>query len=227
MLPAPQKDRAYHPPQGALNILHEGPGWLAINKPSGLLSVAGRGPEKADCAVSRMAAEMMGSVFSVHRLDMDTSGILLLATTKESQRLLFMQFEQRQIEKGYQALLHGVLRDTSSKGTIELPLRFDRYHRPYQRYDPIHGKMAITHWHKLGVTSKGNTRVALQPRTGRTHQLRVHMAHALGLHAPIAGDRLYGLGTQSGKRLYLHARLLQFRCPRTARVINLQCPVPF
>jgi tRNA pseudouridine32 synthase/23S rRNA pseudouridine746 synthase len=174
-----------------LAIVHEEPEFVVVDKESGMLSVPGRGPEKLDCVAERVRQMYPGCPErpAVHRLDMDTSGLLLVARTRDAHRILSMQFQERLTRKRYVALLEGELSESS--GTIELPFRLDIDNRPYQIYDPVHGKMGTTHWETLSVEG-GITRVAFTPVTGRTHQLRVHSAHERGLGVPIVGDPLYG-----------------------------------
>lgn len=220
----------YLPPADPLRVLGRGQGWLAVEKPSGLLSVPGRGPDKAECAVSRAEAGQGGPLYPVHRLDMDTSGVLLLATSKAAQRLFFRFFAHHLVEKVYHAILTEPPRQAGESaeaaGSIDLPLRADRYHRPWQQYDPIHGKQATTRWRMLD-DADGRARVELRPLTGRTHQLRLHAAHPLGLAAAIAGDRLYGDGAVSAPRLCLHATSIRLPCPHGGAPIELLSPVLF
>jgi tRNA pseudouridine32 synthase/23S rRNA pseudouridine746 synthase len=206
----------------SLDILHADPKVVVVNKPSGLLSVPGRGPENQDCVVTRVQAMFpeCRKFPAVHRLDMDTSGILVLGLTARSNRELFQQFQQRQVAKRYVAVLDGVLEAQS--GEVDLPLRLDIYNRPYQVYDPLHGKASRTLWRRLGVQD-GLTLVEFTPKTGRTHQLRVHAAHPLGLGLPIVGDRLYGRGTGPGQ-LKLHAEYLRFTHPKTKEVMAFATP---
>jgi len=196
-----------------LDIVHQDSAIVVVNKPSGLLSVPGRGPEMQDSVVSRLKTIFPDCIEqpSVHRLDMDTSGLLVLALTKEAQRHLAMQFEQRLVEKKYIALLEGIIE--AEAGTIELAFRLDPNNRPHQIYDSVQGKLGTTHWRKLG-TENGQTLVEFNPITGRTHQLRLHAAHEFGLGCPIVGDRLYGSGTAPGQ-LRLHATYLSFNHPET------------
>lgn len=160
---------------------------------------------------------------AVHRLDMATSGLMVLAVDQKSHSNLSRQFEQRQVEKKYIALLGGLIEENSGK--IELSFRLDPDNRPYQVYDPEHGKLGITLWRKLGV-EHGLTRVEFSPITGRTHQLRVHSAHKLGLNTPIVGDSLYGKG-QEGDRMLLHSCLLTFTHPMTGRKMRFTSAPPF
>jgi len=196
-----------------LSLIYEDAVIVVVDKPSGLLSVPGRGSENQDCVVSRIRERFPDCIKqpAVHRLDMDTSGLLLLALTRGAHRHLSIQFEQRQVKKRYVALLDGVI--TEEGGTIELPFRLDTDNRPRQVYDNVHGKIGITHWKNMGVEGRV-TRVAFTPVTGRTHQLRVHAAHPLGLGIPIVGDRLYGNGTAPGQ-LKLHATHLYITHPET------------
>lgn len=201
-----------------LDIIHCNPDFLVVNKPGGLLAVPGRGPEKQDCVVSRVKALYPDCIAqpAVHRLDMYTSGIMLLARNTEVHRLLSKQFEQRTVEKEYIAILDGIL--TEEQGIIELPFRLDPENRPYQIHDPVQGKMGITRWHKTGEES-GRTRVRFFPLTGRTHQLRLHAAHPLGLATPIVGDALYGRGKE-GDAMLLHASRLSILHPYTGQRIE-------
>ena len=146
---------------------------------------------------------------AVHRLDMDTSGLMVVARTAEAHRELSRQFHERETDKRYVALLDGVLEGEG--GTIELPFRLDIDNRPFQIYDEVHGKMGTTHWKKMGIEN-GLTRIDFKPVTGRTHQLRLHSAHEKGLGIAIVGDPFYGNGTGSGQ-MKLHACELGFTHP--------------
>ncbi|MGE4607659.1 MAG: RluA family pseudouridine synthase [Myxococcota bacterium] len=211
--------------ESSLHIVHEDPEFIVVNKPSGFLSVPGRGPLKSDCVTTRVRTLYPGCIErpAVHRLDMDTSGLIVVAINAASQRNLSMQFQRRETSKRYIALLDGEL--AAERGTIELPFRLDIDRRPMQIYDEIHGKLGITHWQNLGVES-GLTRIAFTPITGRTHQLRVHSAHERGLGIPIVGDPLYGTGTGPGQ-LKLHACDLGFRHPTTGETLAFHCPPTF
>jgi tRNA pseudouridine32 synthase/23S rRNA pseudouridine746 synthase len=208
-----------------LTIVHEDADFVVVDKESGMLSVPGRGPEKRDCVTERVRMLYPGCIEqpAVHRLDMDTSGLLVVARNSESHRTLSMQFQRRQTGKRYIAMLDGVLEGEA--GTIELPFRLDVDNRPFQIYDEIHGKMGITHWKRLEVED-GLTRVAFEPVTGRTHQLRVHAAHERGLGIPIVGDPLYGRGTGPAQ-LRLHACDLTFRHPTTGEELSFHVPARF
>jgi len=195
--------------------------WLVVvDKPCGLLSVPGRSGLLGDSVVTRLRERYPGTTV-VHRLDLDTSGLLIAARDPDTHAALQRAFARREIDKRYTAWLDGdVARD---HGVVELALRVDLDDRPRQIYDPVHGKPAITQWHVVERTG-ARTRVALVPRTGRTHQLRVHAAHPLGIGAPIVGDRLYG---RPAARLALHAEALAFMHPHTQRRIELLRPAPF
>ena len=208
-----------------MEILYRDEDIVVVDKPSGLLSIPGRGPEKID-SVSHRIRQMFPDCLaqpSVHRLDMDTSGLLVLALTAASHRHLSLQFQNRETDKHYLALLEGEL--AGDEGTITLPFRLDIENRPHQIYDEIHGKIGTTHWKKLGIEN-GKTRVAFHPITGRTHQLRVHSAHPKGLGIPIVDDPLYGNGDLPGK-MKLHACELTFTHPTTGEKMTFTAPVPF
>jgi tRNA pseudouridine32 synthase/23S rRNA pseudouridine746 synthase len=208
-----------------VEILYQDEDIVVVDKPSGLLSIPGRGPEKID-SVSHRIRQMFPDCLaqpSVHRLDMDTSGLLVLALTAASHRHLSLQFQNRETDKHYLALLDGEL--AGEEGTITLPFRLDVENRPHQIYDEIHGKIGTTHWKKLGIEN-GKTRIAFHPITGRTHQLRVHSAHPKGLGIPIVDDPLYGNGDLPGK-MKLHACELTFTHPTTGEKMTFTAPVPF
>ena len=203
-----------------LDIVHEAATFVVVNKPSGLLSVPGRGPDMQDSVVSRLKLKYPQCIDqpSVHRLDMDTSGLQVLALTKESQRNITMQFQERGVEKIYLAIVDGIVEQDA--GEIELAFRLDPDNRPHQVYDPVQGKLGTTRWRKL-FNIDGVTHIEFTPLTGRTHQLRLHAAHELGLGCPIIGDRLYGSGTEPGQ-LKLHASSLAFDHPDTGERISFQ-----
>jgi tRNA pseudouridine32 synthase / 23S rRNA pseudouridine746 synthase len=187
---------------------------VVVNKPGGLLSVPGRGADKQDCVVNRLRHRFPEIIAqpAVHRLDMYTSGLLVVAVSAQAHRVLSRQFATGEVKKEYIAVIEGLI--TAPSGEIHLPFRLDPENRPYQIYDPVHGKMGISLWRNLGFEEE-RTRIEFRPQTGRTHQLRVHAAHHLGLGVPIVGDSLYGSG-RDGNRMLLHASLLKFRHPRTA-----------
>jgi tRNA pseudouridine32 synthase/23S rRNA pseudouridine746 synthase len=198
--------------------------WLVVvDKPAGLLSVPGRGGQLRDSVLTRLRERHPGATgpLVVHRLDLDASGLMLIAKDSWTYAALQGQFCRREIEKRYVAWLDGtVARDD---GTISLALRVDLDDRPRQIHDAVRGKDAVTEWRVIARLG-GRTRVALFPRSGRTHQLRVHAAHPMGLAAPIVGDRLYG---RRDERLMLHAEALTFSHPRTGRRMEIQQPAPF
>lgn len=205
-----------------VKVLYEDQWLLAVSKPAGMLSVPGK--DEQALSVLQWAQQNIPSAdgpLLVHRLDMDTSGILLIAKTKEVHQSLQMLFETRAIKKRYIALLEGLVR--SETGFIKLPLCPDFNDRPRQMVSFDYGKPAVTRYEVLS-SSFGRTRVAFYPQTGRTHQLRIHAAHILGLNAPIVGDVLYG---QAADRMYLHAESLTFRHPITNRMIHIVCPSDF
>ena len=197
---------------------------LVIDKPSGLLSVPGRGEHKQDCALHRVQQDFPEAL-TVHRLDMDTSGILVLARGKAMERALSICFQQRQIYKRYEALAAGQFVELS--GAINLPLIADWPNRPRQMVSYEFGKPSLTHYQVLEYLPNLNaSRVSLEPITGRSHQLRVHL-QALG-HA-ILGDNLYATAEVWGQssRLLLHACALELAHPVTQQRLKLSCPVPF
>ena len=199
-----------------LDILYEDDYLLIVNKPAGMLSVPGKGD--ADSVYHRLHIlypDATGPII-VHRLDMATSGLLLAAKTKEAHQNLQAQFKNRTIQKRYIALLEGEV--PQDEGEIRLPLCPDPLDRPRQIVSEEFGKPALTHYRVLERTS-GKTLIAFYPQTGRTHQLRVHAAHPLGLHCPILGDELYG---RKAERLYLHAEYLAFTHPITSERIEIQ-----
>ena len=198
--------------------------WLAVvAKPEGLLSVPGRHNALRDCVLARLRARYPDATgpMIVHRLDLDTSGVMVIAKDLRTYQELQRQFTMRQVEKRYVAIVEGEV--AGGQGAIDLPLRVDLDDRPRQMHDPIHGRVALTTWSVL-AREAGRTRVALRPHTGRTHQLRVHAAHPLGLNAPIVGDRLYGTPAE---RLHLHAELVRFVNPGTGAKLEIESPAPF
>ena len=217
-------------------IIYEDSDIIAADKPSGMLSVPGKTGGKS---LLEILSEMLGiSLFGVHRLDMDTSGVIVFAKNPGAQKNLQRQFETGQVEKEYTALLDTAgngtpdaavgLSETRKSaaagcGTISLPLAPDYHDRPRQKVDFKHGKKAVTEYNIKG-TGEGWAKVLFRPLTGRTHQLRVHAAHPMGLGSPIKGDRLYGSADSAG-RLCLHASLIKFRHPATGLPMELaSCP---
>jgi tRNA pseudouridine32 synthase/23S rRNA pseudouridine746 synthase len=214
-------DFVYAPPPGQPPILHLDDDILVVDKPSGLLSVPGRGPERADCLIARLRVDHP-SVLLVHRLDLDTSGVIIFALTQQAQAHLGKQFETRKVQKRYVALVAG--HPEAPKGRIDLPLIVDWPNRPRQMVCHETGKPAQTDWKVLRDEGE-NTRVALKPLTGRSHQLRVHM---LALGHPILGDPLYATGkARDYPRLMLHAEELRLRHPMTGAAMTFRAPVPF
>lgn len=199
----------------ALHILYQDRSVVVVEKPGGLLAVPGRGSDKQDSVAARVRHLVPWCIEqpAVHRLDMDTSGLMVLALTAEAHRHLSQQFAERRVEKRYLALLEGMV--AGETGEVRLPFRLDPTNRPYQVYDPVHGKMGVSGWRRIEVRGS-RTLVAFTPLTGRTHQLRLHASHPLGLGYPIVGDRLYGSG-QHGDQLMLHATWLQFEHPATGQ----------
>ncbi|MDJ0621044.1 MAG: pseudouridine synthase [Calothrix sp. MO_192.B10] len=211
--------------KGEVPIIYEDEWLIAVNKPSGLLSVPGRYLNNQDSVLSRLHNLLPdgANLRTVHRLDMDTSGILLLARDYQTHSLLNQQFQQRQIYKVYEAVLAGCI--YIDKGVIQLPLWGDPKNRPYQQVNWQYGKQCITNFRVIG-TEGNRTRVEFIPITGRTHQLRVHAAHPKGLGMPILGDRLYG-NLISTDRLHLHARELCLQHPYIDKKLHLQTNTPF
>ncbi|MEE3326502.1 MAG: RluA family pseudouridine synthase [Myxococcota bacterium] len=201
-----------------VRVIHEDPDFVVVEKASGFLSVPGRGPEKRDCVCARVRERYPECIPNpeVHRLDMDTSGLMVVALKADTQRNLSEQFRLRRTRKRYTALLDGRLE--GEKGTIELRFRLDLENRPRQIHDAEQGKLGITHWERVSIEN-GLTRVSFVPVTGRTHQLRIHAAHELGLGIPIVGDPLYGRGTGPAQ-LKLHACQLGFDHPRTGEALS-------
>ena len=208
-----------------IEILYEDPEIVIVDKPGGLLSVPGRGPDKQDCVAKRLQMHFPQMIDqpSVHRLDMYTTGLMVFAISRTAHRHLSLQFAGRGVEKEYTALLEGLV--TAEQGEIRLPFRLDPDNRPYQIYDPVHGKMGTTLWQRL-AHENGRTRVRFIPLTGRTHQLRLHASHPLGLGHAIVGDRLYGSG-KDGDPMLLHAGKLVFDHPATGVRLTFTSEPPF
>jgi len=213
----------HHPPPAVnLAVLHADDALIVVDKPSGMLSVPGRGAHLQDCAASRVQA-MFGDALVVHRLDMATSGLMLFARGIDAQRTLSRAFAQREVHKRYVAVVHGHLLQT--QGEIDLPLIADWPNRPLQKVDRENGKPSTTRYRVIGVEGD-RTRVELEPVTGRAHQLRVHLL-AIG-HA-IVGDALYAPpeALAGAERLLLHATQLRFAHPVHGAPMTLNSPVPF
>ncbi len=224
-LTAPPRSFLYNPPKDPyLSIIYNDEDILVLCKPSGLLTVPGKHEDHADCLESR-AIDRFSGARVVHRLDMDTSGIIILALNKPALAKLSMQFEKRQTTKVYIAELSGLL--TPESGTVDLPLICDWPNRPKQMVDHKRGKQAITNWQVLERNEKQNTtRVKLMPVTGRSHQLRVHMAT---LGHPILGDNIYAHDDayKASNRLKLHAEYLSIKHPVTDDIHQFKSPSPF
>lgn len=215
-------DFVYAPPDVALDILHADAEVLVVNKPAGLLSVPGRGEDRADCLIARLA-RVYPEVLLVHRLDLDTSGVMVFALTPLAQRHLGWQFEERRTKKIYVARLWGHLEPR--EGQVDLPLTVDWPNRPRQHVNHETGRAAQTDWRVVRHEDDGTTRVRLMPLTGRSHQLRVHMAE---LGHPILGDPLYASGAaRAFPRLMLHAESLRFRHPDGGKSLTYSAPCPF
>jgi tRNA pseudouridine32 synthase/23S rRNA pseudouridine746 synthase len=211
----------YAPPDTPLDILHQDHEVLVVNKPSGLLSVPGKGEHLADCLLSRLQT-VFPEVLLVHRLDRDTSGVMVFALTQHAQRHLGLQFEKRQVKKTYLARVWG--RVAEPEGTVDLPLIVDWPNRPRQKVDFEHGRPAVTGW-KVLKHEDGTTRMRLFPHTGRSHQLRVHMRE---IGHPILGDPFYAEGgARAYPRLMLHAESLRLRHPDGGRGMTFKAKCPF
>lgn len=235
--PCEQKCRPLLIAMLGLEIVYRDEHIIVVNKQSGVLSVPGRGADKQDCIagrVRRLFPQCMEQP-SVHRLDMDTSGLMVLAFDAESHRALSMQFMEGTVQKEYVALLRGAMSDIrpdlfrAGKGHIELRFRLDIERRPHQVHDEAHGKLGITDWELVRQETRNGapaTRVLFRPRTGRTHQLRLHCAFLRGLNMPIIGDNLYG-AQLPGERLLLHASRLRFSHPVTGDTMDFSSEVPF
>jgi tRNA pseudouridine32 synthase/23S rRNA pseudouridine746 synthase len=235
----------YAPPKGPIPVLFEDAAIVVVDKPAGLLSVPGISDDKKDCVRSRIHALYPDATgpMTCHRLDLSTSGIMILALDPKTHKNLSKQFEDRNTTKRYLALVEGHL--DSDQGTINIPIRKDMDVRPLMLVDHIHGKHSVTHYTVLGREKyNGNpiTRIELEPHTGRTHQLRVHCAHpavttvgepsdseTAGLNAPILGDELYGrdLHNPTADRLMLHASMLTIHHPVSGKCMTFKAPDPF
>ena len=211
----------YDPPTDPLVILHEDHEVLLVDKPSGLLSVPGKGEHLADCLIARIQ-QVFPQALLVHRLDRDTSGVMIFALTAHAQRHLGLQFEKRMTRKTYVARVWGT--PAQKAGEVDLPLIVDWPNRPRQKVCHETGKPAQTEW-KL-IKSDGQTsRIRLHPKTGRSHQLRVHM---LALGYPILGDPFYATGpARDFPRLMLHSEELRFKHPDGGRSIKVRSKAPF
>lgn len=208
-------------PPGLPNILHADELIVVADKPAGLLTVPGRGPDKADCLIARLAAQFP-TVRVVHRLDRDTSGLVVFALTPGAQASLNRQFEARAIDKRYAARVWGV--PEGRTGRIDLPMTVDWPNRPRQKICHQTGRPAVTDW-RLVADDGATARMQLKPRTGRSHQLRLHMAT---LGHPILGDTLYAEGAaRAAPRLMLHAERLGLAHPEGGARLAFGSPAPF
>ncbi|MDR2787290.1 MAG: RNA pseudouridine synthase [Candidatus Accumulibacter sp.] len=212
------------PAEGSVPLIHVDRSMIVAGKPVRLLSVPGRGPDKQDCLILRLQREFPDALI-VHRLDFDTSGLIVLARGKKMHRALSLLFQERRVEKRYVAIVEG--RPEESEGEIDLPLCVDWPNRPLHKVDSESGKPALTRYRVIGHDDTHHaSRVVLVPETGRTHQLRVHM-RAIG--HPILGDPLYADGEVRNKadRLLLHAEWLSLTHPVTGKRLAFSSAAPF
>jgi tRNA pseudouridine32 synthase/23S rRNA pseudouridine746 synthase len=208
------------PSTHSIVVMHADDACIVVDKPAGLLSVPGRGADKADCVAARVQAQFADALV-VHRLDMATSGLMLFARGAPAQRTLSRAFAQRETHKRYVAIVRGRL--DGDAGEIDLPLAADWPNRPLQKIDHEHGRASLTRWRVL-AREASRTRLELEPVTGRAHQLRVHL-RAIG--HPIVGDALYAPDERDAPRLMLHATSLRFAHPVGANVVEIDSPAPF
>ena len=198
---------------------------MVIHKPAGLLTVPGKTEDLQDCVINRLI-KLEPKTLLIHRLDRDTSGILVFALSREGQKNISRQFQERQTDKTYQAIVAGTL---EGKGTVDVPVIYDPSRPPLHIAEPNHNKPAITEWQAIEhfeIQGQAVTRVKLNPITGRSHQLRVHMQY---LEHPIIGDTLYATPEQQqlSPRLCLHAERLSFYHPKTEQLVEFNCPAEF
>lgn len=217
--PPPGEDYA-PPPNTGLSVIHADDDLLVLDKPSGLLSVPGKGEHLSDCLMVRAQAEYPQALL-VHRLDRDTSGLIIFAMNPTAQRHLGLQFERRHLSKTYEAIVQGNVGDDA--GIIDMPIIVDWPNRPLQKICHETGRPAVTRWRVMSRNDDNTTRMRLDPETGRSHQLRLHMKE---LGHPIAGDSLYGDGA-TAPRLMLHARKLTLHHPSGGQIIQFEARVPF
>lgn len=210
----------YNPPDVPLSILYLDRSILVADKPAGLLSVPGKLAGREDCLETRIRRTFPGTLL-VHRLDCDTSGVMIFARNKAAQGFLGQEFEQRRTQKTYVARVLGQLEP--DQGRVDLPIGVDWPNRPRQIVDPVNGRTAVTDWLVIN-RSDSATRVQLRPLTGRSHQLRVHM---LSLGHPILGDPIYTEDSPSYPRLMLHAETLGLHHPDTHDWVSFTAPCPF
>lgn len=210
----------YNPPDVPLSILYQDRAIIVADKPAGLLSVPGKLEGRRDCLETRLRHAFPGTLL-VHRLDCDTSGVMVFARNKAAQGFLGQEFEQRRTKKTYIAQLVGKLEP--DEGRVDLPIGVDWPNRPRQMVDPVNGRAAITDWIVIN-RSNTKTRVRLLPITGRSHQLRVHM---LSLGHPILGDPIYSDDSALYPRLMLHAETLGLHHPDTKDWVSFAAHCPF
>lgn len=211
----------YRPPDVPLDILYEDAAIIVANKPAGLLSVPGKNEGREDCLTARLMARYWDALL-VHRLDCDTSGVIIYARTKQAQGFLGQEFEKRRAQKTYIARIWGL--PDRQGGLIDLPIGPDWADRPRQMIDHENGRPSQTAWRVIGDDGQ-TARVELQPKTGRSHQLRVHM---LALGHPILGDPIYATGPALDfPRLMLHAQTLALHHPETQQWVSFTAPAPF
>jgi tRNA pseudouridine32 synthase/23S rRNA pseudouridine746 synthase len=214
-------DATYSPPTDPLVILHDDADVIAVDKPAGLLSVPGRGEHLADCLITRVQ-KVFPHALLVHRLDRDTSGVMIFGLNPHAQRTLSTQFQERQTKKMYVARVWGVPEE--KMGTVDLPLIVDWPNRPLQMVCHETGKPSVTDWRLL--KDQGETaRIRLIPKTGRTHQLRLHM---MALGYPILGDPFYGHAeSQAYPRMMLHSEELRVKHPENGQSLRVRAKPPF
>lgn len=211
----------YNPPDVPLSVLHADHAIIIVDKPEGLLSVPGRGEHLADCLLTRVQAAFPEALL-VHRLDRDTSGVMVFAASPSAQRHLGLQFERRHTKKVYIARVWGHVAERT--GTVDLPLIVDWPNRPLQMVDHERGKPALTDW-RVARYEDHATRMRLFPKTGRSHQLRVHMRE---IGHPIIGDPFYASGeAREAPRMMLHAESLRLRHPDGGKAVTFSSPCPF
>ncbi len=212
----------YRPPGGPLSVIHRDDSLLLVDKPAGLLSVPGKAEGLADCLEARVRAEYPEALL-LHRLDMDTSGLMIFARSRLAQRHVGWQFERRQLKKTYIARVLGL--PAAPEGRIDLPLTCDWPRRPLQKVCHATGKPSVTDWRMTGQAD-GNARLELAPLTGRSHQIRVHLTE---IGHPILGDRFYAppAALAAAPRLMLHAETLTLRHPEGGAWVSFRAPAPF
>lgn len=210
----------YNPPDVPLNLLYQDRDIIVAEKPAGLLSVPGKLEGREDCLEARLRRAFPGTLL-VHRLDCDTSGVMIFARNKAAQGFLSQEFEKRRAKKTYVARVLGRLQP--DEGRVDLPIGVDWPNRPRQMVDPVNGRAAVTDWLVIN-RSDAETRVQLLPLTGRSHQLRVHM---LSLGHPVLGDPIYTQDSAAYPRLMLHAETLVLHHPDTKEWVRFEAPCPF